>query len=166
MSDAPAGPPPRPSYRERLLPGALGWLGAVGAGAVAGIALWPLSPTAGVVVGVLVAVAAVVALAATSPVVQVVGGELHAGRAHVPARLLGELTALDDPEEMRAELGPRLDARAYVCLRAWARTGIKAVLEDPADPTPYWVVSTRRPAELVAAVERARHAGPGAVAAD
>jgi hypothetical protein len=129
---------------------------------IVGIALLPVIGGAAVGVGVLAAVGAAVALAATSPVVEVTGGELRAGRARVPARLLGRVTAVSDAQEMRAELGPRLDARAYVCLRAWARTGVKVRLEDPADPTPYWLVSTRRPAELAAAVERARHAGQAA----
>ncbi len=160
MSDSPTRPGTGPPFRERLLPGPSGWLATVGLGLIAGIALYPLAPTVGVVVGVLAAVGAAVALVVTAPVIEVVDGELRAGRAHVPARLLGEVTAVSDAEAMRAELGPRLDARAYVCLRAWARTGVKAVLRDPADPTPYWLVSTRRPAELVAAVERARAAGP------
>ncbi len=160
MDDASTERPGDPTYRERLLPGPGGWLGAAGMGVIVAIALWPLAQTVGVVIGVLAGVGTAVALAATAPVVEVTHGSLRAGRAHVPARLLGELTALTDAEEMRAELGPRLDARAYVCLRAWARTGVKAVLEDPADPTPYWIVSTRRPAELVAAVERARESGP------
>jgi hypothetical protein len=132
----------------------------VGLGVIVGIALYPLAPALAVVVGVLAAVGTAVALVGTSPVVEVVDGELRAGRAHVPARLLGEVTAVTDSDEVRAELGPQLDARAYVCLRSWARTAVKAVLNDPADPTPYWFVSTRRPAELVAAVEQARSAGP------
>ncbi|MGO1934850.1 MAG: DUF3093 domain-containing protein, partial [Cellulosimicrobium funkei] len=83
-------------------------------------------------------------------------GELRAGRAHVPASLLGQVTTLD-ADAMRVQLGPRLDARAYVCLRAWARTGVHVVLEDPQDPTPYWLVSTRHPQRLADAV-RAAHA--------
>jgi hypothetical protein len=101
---------------------------------------------------VLVALAAVVALVGTSPVVEVRDGVLRAGRARVPVALLGEARAVTTPEAMREELGPRLDGRAYVCLRSWARTGVRVALEDPADPTPYWLVSTRRPAELAAAI--------------
>ncbi len=104
----------------------------------------------------LAGVAGVVALWWTSPVVEVADGELRAGRAHVPASLLGQVTTLD-ADAMRVQLGPRLDARAYVCLRAWARTGVHVVLEDPQDPTPYWLVSTRHPQRLADAV-RAAHA--------
>ncbi|MGO3432388.1 MAG: DUF3093 domain-containing protein, partial [Cellulosimicrobium funkei] len=111
------------SYRERLVPGVGGWAAALGFALVLGIALWPASHAVALGVGGLAAVAGVVALWWTSPVVDVADGELRAGRAHVPASLLGQVTTLD-ADAMRVQLGPRLDARAYVCLRAWARTGV------------------------------------------
>jgi hypothetical protein len=43
-----------------------------------------------------------------------------------------------------------------VCLRAWARTAVRVEVLDPADPTPYWLVSTRRPDELAAAIAAGR----------
>ena len=42
------------TFHERLLPGPGGWLGTVGLGAIAAIALWPVHATAAVVVGLLV----------------------------------------------------------------------------------------------------------------
>ncbi|PZR53817.1 DUF3093 domain-containing protein [Xylanimonas oleitrophica] len=156
--DSPARPVTQPSttFHERLVPGPGAVAAALAAGVVAVAVVWPLHPGASYVVGALVAAAAVAALVLTAPVVEVAGGELRAGSAHVPLSLLGEPVALADRESMREELGPRLDARAYVVLRTWARTGVRVPLEDPADPTPYWLVSTRRPQELVRAVEAGR----------
>jgi hypothetical protein len=139
------------TFHERLLPGPGGWLGTVGLGAIAAIALWPVHVTAGIVAGLLVCVGSAVALAATSPVVEVSDGILRAGSARVPVALLGSAAALD-VAAMRHELGPGLDGRAYVCLRAWARTGVRVALDDQADPTPYWLISTRRPELLVQAL--------------
>lgn len=139
------------TFHERLLPGPGGWLGTVGLGAIAAIALWPVHVTAAVVTGLVVCVGSAAALAATSPVVEVSGGVLRAGSARVPVTLLGAPEALD-VAAMRHALGPGLDARAYVCLRAWARTGVRVPLDDPADPTPYWLVSTRHPQLLVEAL--------------
>ncbi|WP_125777767.1 DUF3093 domain-containing protein [Antribacter gilvus] len=147
--------PTTSDFRERLLPGPGGWLGTVGLGAIAAIALWPVDHLLGGIAGIAVCVACVVALALTSPVVEVADGELRAGSARVPVRLLGDPVPLD-VEAMRHELGPGLDGRAYVCLRAWARTGVKVALDDPSDPAPYWLVSTRRPDRLVAAISGAR----------
>lgn len=143
-----------PEFHERLLPGPGGWLGTVGLGVIAGIVPWPLDPALGIATGILVCAISAVALATTSPVVRVSGGVLHAGRAHVPLSALGRATALN-ADAMRWELGPGLDARAYVCLRAWARTGVRIAVDDDADPVPYWLVSTRDPQALVAALTAA-----------
>lgn len=138
-------------FHERLLPGPGGWLGTVGLGAIAAIALWPVHRTAAIVVGLLVCLGSATALAVTAPVVEVSDGVLRAGSARIPVSLLGSAQALD-VAAMRHELGPGLDGRAYVCLRAWARTGVRVALDDPADPTPYWLISTRRPQLLVEAL--------------
>jgi hypothetical protein len=150
MSDAPVS-----AHRERLHPGPAALAGAAGLGLVVGLVAVPLGAPVAVAVGAVVAAAGVVALVAGSPVVEVRDGELRAGRAHVPAGLLGDVVPLS-AAQMREELGPLLDARAHVCLRTWARTGVRVALEDPADPTPYWLVSTRHPERLAEAVATAR----------
>lgn len=147
-------PATRPAFRERLSPGPGAWCGAVGLGVIVGVTLWPVAHAVAVVVGVLAAAGTLAALIATAPVIQVADGRLHAGKAQIALDLLGEVTTMDDAEEMRTALGPALDARAYVCLRAWARTGVQVAIEDPLDPTPYWLLSTRRPQELAAALGR------------
>jgi len=147
-----ASPTTGPAFRERLSPGPGAWCGAVGLGLIVGVTLWPLMHAVGVVVGVLVAAGTLAALLATAPVIEVADGRLRAGRAQIGVDVLGEITTMDSPEEMRTALGTALDARAFVCLRAWARTGVRVDLEDPLDPTPYWLLSTRRPQELAAAL--------------
>ena len=139
------------SFHERLLPGPGGWLGTVGLGAIAAIALLPVDSVAGLVVGLVVCLGSATALAATSPVVAVSDGVLRAGSARIPLTALGEAQALD-VAAMRHELGPGLNGLAYVCLRAWARTGVRVAVEDATDPTPYWLISTRRPELLVQAL--------------
>jgi len=52
--------------------------------------------------------------------------------------------------------GPELDARAYLCLRGWIAAGVRVPVLDPRDPAPYWLVSSRRPAELAEALRLAR----------
>lgn len=148
-----------PLYSERLLPGPLGWA-VIGlfAGFLA-IALYPVNPTVAFTTGAIVAVVGVAVAVLTTPRVAVRDGELRAGPAHIPVGLLGAVTELD-AEATRLELGPALDARAYVCLRAWARTAVRAQVVDPADRTPYWIVSTRRPGELAAAISAARGHNP------
>jgi hypothetical protein len=149
-------PEPAPAFRERVLPGPGGWSAAVGFAVVLGVALWPVDDVLSLSATLVALVVLVGLLWWTSPVVSVGPGPdgtqvLRAGRATIPVALLADAVALDR-SAMTAALGPTLDARAYVCLRAWARTGARISLDDPADPTPYWLVSTRRPAALVAAL--------------
>lgn len=161
MNDAPArpgtptGPTATPAFRERLVPGPGAWVAAVGLGVFAAVLVLPLAPLVAPGAGVLVAVGTGVLLVATAPVIEVGDGTLRAGPARVPVTLLGEVTPIFSAEEMRVALGTELDARAYVCLRSWARTGLRVAVTDPADPTPYWLISTRRPDDLAAALQEA-----------
>jgi hypothetical protein len=139
------------AFRERLWPGPGGWLVAVGLGALVGLVLFPVSVPLAWGVGIAAVVLAVGATAALTPRVEVSGGELRAGSAHVPLSLLRAPTPLSG-DALRAALGPELDARAYVCLRGWVHSAVRVELTDPADPTPYWIVSTRRPEALAAAL--------------
>lgn len=159
-------PQPAPAYSERLLPGPGGWSAAAAFAVVLGVALWPVDDVLSISTGLVALVVLVVLAWWTSPVVSVGTGPdgqpvLRAGRATIPTSLLGDVTVLDRAA-MTRELGPSLDARAYVCLRAWARTGVRVELDDPADPTPYWLVSSRHASDLAAALVAAGAASASA----
>lgn len=91
--------------------------------------------------------------------VSVSDGVLRAGRARIPVGYLGVAEALD-AESTRLLAGREADARAYLLIRPYLRQGVRVDIADPADPAPYWLLSTRRPARLVAALDAARHASP------
>ncbi|ASR54709.1 DUF3093 domain-containing protein [Cellulomonas sp. PSBB021] len=146
-------PVPGASFDERLRPAPLGWLAVVGLALTVWVALLPVDAVLATVVALVVAVVTVVLVLRWTPRVRVHAGELHAGRAHIPLDLLRDPVVLEGPA-LREALGPGLDARAYVCLRGWIRTAVRVDVEDPQDPTPYWLVSTRRPTALVAALTR------------
>lgn len=86
------------------------------------------------------------------------GGWFRAGRARVEATHLGAVTALDT-DETRRVAGPGADARAYLLLRPYLHRAVKVEITDPADPTPYWLVSTRHPEQLAAALRALTHSG-------
>ncbi len=145
------------TYSERLWPGPVGWSVVGGSAVAAGIILAPVHPAAAVAGAVLTLLGATTAAVRTAPRVEVRAGELHAGAAHIPVTALGEPMPLDR-EGVRRALGPGSDARAYVCLRAWVPGGVQVPVNDPADPTPSWFVSTRRPRALASAISAARQA--------
>ena len=85
-------------------------------------------------------------------------GTLYAGPAHISLDLLGPAEPLD-AEETRRVHGVDADARAFLLTRPYLKRSVKVVVEDPADRTPYWLVSTRHPRELAAALSAGRPPG-------
>ncbi|MCK0177529.1 MULTISPECIES: DUF3093 domain-containing protein [Mycobacteriaceae] len=107
---------------------------------------------------VLLPVAAVVLTWFGRAEVRVVGGpqddaQLWVGPAHLPVSVI-ERTAEVPKTAKSAALGRQLDPAAYVVHRAWVGTMVLLVLDDPDDPTPYWLVSTRHPDKVLAALGR------------
>jgi hypothetical protein len=109
---------------------------------------------------VLVAVVGGILLGYGAARVSVRGGTLHAGRAHIPVALLGDVDVLDEAAA-RQLAGPGADARAFLVLRPYLHDAVRVGIEDPADPTPYWMVATRHPERLAEALRAARHASAG-----
>jgi hypothetical protein len=86
-----------------------------------------------------------------APRVDVEGGWLRAGRARIAGEFLGDVEALD-PVETRRVAGPEADARAFLLLRPYLKRSVRVAVRDDRDPTPYWLVSTRDPEHLAAAI--------------
>jgi hypothetical protein len=90
-------------------------------------------------------------LAYGAPRVEVEAGWLRAGRA----RISGEFVGIAEPlvaAETRRVAGPGADARAYLLLRPYLKRAVRVTIADDRDPTPYWLVSTRDPEHLAAAI--------------
>lgn len=83
--------------------------------------------------------------------VTVQDGTLRAGKAHIAVDLLQKPEALDK-DQTRRVLGVDADARAFLHVRPWIGRSVRVQVADPADPTPYWLISTRRPRQLAAAL--------------
>jgi hypothetical protein len=94
-----------------------------------------------------------------SATVVVDAGRLSAGRARIPVSVLARPEALG-AEATRRALGPEADARAYLLVRPYVRESVRVAVVDPGDPTPYWLLSSRHPRRLAAAIEEATTA-PG-----
>jgi hypothetical protein len=79
------------------------------------------------------------------------GSELVVDDARLPLRFVAAVVALDRVAK-RDLLGPNADTQAFVVQRPWIPCGVQVLLNDPADPTPYWVISSRHPGELAKAL--------------
>lgn len=91
---------------------------------------------------------AVLVLAGYGAVRVVVSGDgLRVGRSLIGWEYVRSVTALD-AERLRHRLGPGADPAAFLIVRPYLRGGVEITLDDPDDPHPYWVVSSRRATEL------------------
>ena len=138
-------------FAERVLPSLTAWL-LVPAGAVlVGVMLLPIGPATAVVGGLVVALVTGALLWWASPAILVRAGMLTVDRARLPIQVISAVEMLDRKQTEQA-MGPDLDARAHLRHRAWASHSVRITLDDPDDPTPYWLVSTRRPEQLAEAL--------------
>jgi len=140
------------SYRERLWPAP--WIGLIAALAIPASLLTfaPVNVVLGGVVGTVLALGVVGVAVASAPLITVSDGMLRAGAARVPLTLVGD-TEVARGDDARLERGQRLDARAHLVLRPDIAPVLRVTLVDPDDPVPYWLLSTRRPEALAAAIE-------------
>jgi hypothetical protein len=83
--------------------------------------------------------------------VGVAGGSLHAGRAQIGLEYLGTAEPLD-AEATRLAMGVGADARAFLVMRPYLKRAVQVPITDPADPTPYWLLGSRHPEALAAAI--------------
>lgn len=143
-------------YRERLWPSA--WFFAAGFLVVPAVVLVfaPINLAVGFLVGGALYVGVIALLVASSPTIEVTDRVLRVGSARLPLAVAGDVAVNDTREAARAAAGPGLDARAWLCLRGWVHTSARIEVVDDHDPVPYWLVSTRRPAALRAALIAAK----------
>ncbi|WP_436527146.1 DUF3093 domain-containing protein [Actinoplanes sp. HUAS TT8] len=78
-------------------------------------------------------------------------GEFLVDDARLPTSVIAGVVALDAAGKREA-LGVGAHPLAFVVQRPWIGTAVQVLLDDPADPTPYWVISSRRPVELATAL--------------
>lgn len=144
----------RAAYRERLTPSLLLFVSAAVVAPMAALVFVPAGAALALTIGAVVAIAVVALLIVASPVVEVRDGWLHAGRARIDARFLGP-ASVHSGEDARHQRGPGLDTRSWHLIRGGIDSLVVIPIEDPDDPVPAWVVSTRTPDRLAAAVARA-----------
>jgi hypothetical protein len=142
------------AYAERLYPSPGIVLAAAVFAVGCAVTTLPLgTPVALVTLAVVAAGLAALLVRGSAPVA-VADGRFVAGPARLPVEVVGAVEALD-AAAMRYARGQGLDARAYLCLRGWVSGGVRVHLDDPGDPAPYWLVSSRRPDSLAAALSAA-----------
>lgn len=78
--------------------------------------------------------------------------ELRVGSAHINHRFIGEVHNLNN-EDIRRVRTRDADPRAYLAIRFWVNTGVQLYVSDQRDATPYWLISSKKGAELIKALK-------------
>ncbi|MDP5225852.1 MULTISPECIES: DUF3093 domain-containing protein [Arthrobacter] len=151
-SAAPSGTSPvQPLYSERLWPGLGAWMIVLVLSLAGILVLAPIGWGYGIAAAVVLFLAQGFALYASTPRIEVTETHLRAGKAVIERSFLGAAQAFSGDEAFQ-ERGPRLNGLAYLCLRGWVDPVVRIEVLDPEDSTPYWLFSTRRPQQLLAAL--------------
>lgn len=141
------------TYVERLAVPASYWLITAAFGATFIVAIGGYFATFWFALIALVATVAMsLALAVYGRAVIRVGEDgIRVGRNLLEWRFVGGVSALDTAR-WRRRLGPEADARAFLCVRPFLHQGVEIVVDDKADPHPYWLVGSRHPQQLADAI--------------
>lgn len=146
-------------YRERLNVPASWWVLAVVCIVLLGTEVWAglggFIPVLTYVVLALIVGAVLVRW--STAVIEVTGTDLRAGGATLPLDHAGDVVALDEKQAARLR-GPHADPAAHLLLRPYLKRAVYVAVDDPAGGVPYWLLATRRPEELAAAIKRSPQA--------
>jgi hypothetical protein len=117
------------------------------------LAIWAAFDNAIAINAFAIAIAlGLVAIYMATKTILISDGELRVGKAHIPLHFLGESELIGKKEFVRARTRGA-DPAAFFALTFWVSEGIKIEIRDAQDPTPYWLISTRKAKALQAALK-------------
>lgn len=140
-------------YREKLSCPASWWVIALAIALTSATAIgFYLGPPVALAGGIVTAVAvAAILMWFGALMITVDERGLTVGKSTLEWEYQGSVRALD-ADAARARMGPDADARAHEVTRPFVGGAVEVEVRDAADPHPYWLVSTRQPAQLAAAI--------------
>jgi Protein of unknown function (DUF3093) len=140
-------------YREQLRVPVAWWLLAVPTVLVLGGEFYEVlsSPWPLVIIGCLAAACTMILVLLSRAQIDVRDGALTAGAEVLPLTAVNEVIALDERQSARLR-GPRADPAAHLYSRPYLKQSVYLAINDPR--VPYWLIGTRHPAQLAAAVAR------------
>jgi hypothetical protein len=141
-------------FRERVLPSAANLILPLLLFPSVLAVMLPLAPNFALVAALVATTGFCLFVYFSSPILLCNGETFSARNAEIPMKFLGKAEVIERETQFE-ELGRKLDARAWLCIQASVKKLVKIEILDPNDPTPYWLVTTRRPEELVALINKA-----------
>jgi hypothetical protein len=147
-----------PVFRERLWPSVGQWVFVLVMTSSLGIAYGrAYGNDLGLMVGIAATILLGIGIVVNTPLIQIDELNFRVGRARLPLQFVGIIQKLDDQQSRRAR-STDANSNAHFQLRGGIKNTVIVEVTDPQDPHPYWQVSTRKPDELIAALQKANQA--------
>jgi hypothetical protein len=147
---------PKPSeaivYQERVRPNFGTFLATAALIPAITLVSEPFDFRIGLIIGSVLVLAIWWAMFFLSPVIRVREKSLSVGVVSIPRSLLGRIEVIAK-DQIFQERGPKLEPAAFKVFQGTVKTAVKIEISDPSDPTPYWIISTRKPIQLASALE-------------
>lgn len=77
---------------------------------------------------------------------------LHVGGAKIEHQYIGAVTPLTTAE-FKLLSTRDADPSAFLAIRFWSSKGVRVEISDSRDSTPYWLISSKNPQELLTALK-------------
>jgi len=135
------------AYGERVLPSMSFYVAGLFLPAALFLIALPFSELAALVVSIGSYSTLVLVSVLLSQKIEVSSSHLKIAKATISMSALGNATSIARSEQF-LERGQRLSPLAFTRFQIGVKGLVKIELQDPTDPTPYWLVSTRHPEVL------------------
>jgi Protein of unknown function (DUF3093) len=136
-----------PLYSEWVLPSWTSFIPVLAVYPTLWITFLPINPVIGVWAGIGLTFAVIAFMVTKSARIAVSGANLQVGNAQIDRKFISSVEVIE-PEAAFAARGRDLDPGAWIHFQGSVKSLVRVNLNDPDDPTPYWLFSTRNPAEL------------------
>lgn len=131
-------------YRERVLPGISYYLASLLPAVGAYFIALPFGTTLALVIGISLLVLLYLLSWSLASVIEISATELAVGSVRIPRKVISKVSEVPI-SAVFAERSTNLDSRAFTKFKIGVKGLVKIELQDPADPTPYWLIATRNP---------------------
>lgn len=112
------------------------------------LAVWaPLGDIPALIVTIISIFGLVILSQRMQTTIYIEGNYLYVNYAKIDLKFIKSATALSKAEFKKLN-GAQADPAAFLATNFWINTGVKIELNDKNDPTPYWLVSSRKTKEL------------------
>ena len=141
-----------PHYSEWVLPNWTSFLPTLAIFPTFWLTFLPINVGTGFWSGITVTALVIFLMFAKSARIDVAGDVLKVANAQIERKFVTSVEVIG-AEQAFFERGSNLDTRAWIHFQGSVKTMVKVWINDPQDPTPYWLFSTRNPDELKRVLE-------------